>query len=169
MAFSDLVPVVWDVGGPLGGAWAAEKAAGGGGFLALALEGFFRSDEGVEVDGEKRPYRDALVEAGVAAGAEVHEVFEGVDVGHVENATTVVVVELEMNEREERRGRRWEEGGRLTRCLSDFAMTCATCFPKRPQSQHLFEAASMTRFLIEAGTFAEDKQTARPFLFFGGG
>lgn len=59
-------------------------------------------------------------------------------------------------------------GRTLTRCLSDLAMMCATCLPSRPQSQHLFDVASMTRFLIDAGTYAEDKQAGRLFRFFGG-
>lgn len=52
-------------------------------------------NEDVEVRRKKGPDGGLVVKIAVAAGAEVEEVFEGVEIGHVDEAALLEVVVLE--------------------------------------------------------------------------
>lgn len=99
-------------------------------------------DEGVEVRRKEGPDGGLVVKIAVAARAEVDEVFEGVEIEHVDEAALLEVVVLE---------RGFSGGGlvgggeKRTRTRSGLAMTRVTCLPYSPQSQHLPLADAMTR------------------------
>lgn len=73
---------------------AMQYLAGGSGGSTAGLEVLLVCEEGFEVGGEEGPYWDALVEAIVATGAEVDEIFNGVETGHAEEACPLVFLEL---------------------------------------------------------------------------
>lgn len=52
-------------------------------------------DEDVEVGGKESPDGNTVVKIIVASGAEVDEVFEGIEIGHVDEIPTLEFVELE--------------------------------------------------------------------------
>lgn len=121
-------------------------------------------DEDVEVGWEESPDGNRVVEIIVASGAEVDEVFEGIEIGHVNEILTLEFVELEGEVS-------WglytaKGGGGRTRGRSGLEMTRVTCLPWRPQSQHFPFVDSMTRARVVgsmgAGVFSSPSPSSAP-------
>lgn len=62
------------------------------------MKAFFVGDEGVEVRREEGPDGILVVKIAVAAGTEVDEVFEAIEIWHMDESTVLEVVELDRDQ-----------------------------------------------------------------------